>query len=314
LTESKGNDDDQASAPRELMRLLRHHPRHLPERLVVFAASRLGEPTRVWAAQRLKDGVDPREESNRLKHQTVVLSRLDGAVAGTPFFVAIVPAYVAFLWAQMRLALRIAALHGRDPTDPRLPAELLALRGVYPSVEEAEVALANIDTEAPESGRRDRVVAWAFLVRRILILAAFNSASNPDEHTGRLRLAASVVVGVAIWAVTWAFPLTFMILMSWSCESSSRQLGSVALEYFSGRGDETRMTRKGLQRLRIRPDPGHNLRRIVRWVLLAVSVGLPIVLLATSVTHKGQHVEWLRVAAPLVGLSLVLIVAAKLRD
>jgi hypothetical protein len=306
--------EEQASAPRELMRVLRHHPRHLPERLVVFAARRLGEPTKAWAADRLKAGVEPRAESNRIKHDTVVLSRIDGAVSGTPFFVALVPAYVAFLWAQTRMAMRIAALHGHDPTDPRMPAELLALRGVYPSVDEAQEALDRLDEDAPETGRRDSIAAWYFLVRRILILAAFNSAGNPDEHTGRWRLALSAVAAGVIWAVTWVFPITFMILMSWSCESSSRKLGSIALEYFSGRGEEAKASRRGLRRIRIRHDPGHGRRQIVRWLLLAISVAIPIVLLAASVTHKGQHIEWLKFAAPLVGLTLVIIVTVKLRN
>jgi hypothetical protein len=296
------------------MRVLRHHPRHLPERLTVYAVGRLGEPTKAWAAERRKAGIDPREESNRLKHDTVVLSRIDGAVSGTPFFVALVPAYVAFLWAQTRMAMRIGALHGRDPTDPSMPAELLALRGVYPSVPEAQEALDRIDQEVPDAGRRDRIGAWYFLVRRILILAAFTSAGNPDEHTGRWRLALSAVAAGLIWAVTWAVPLTFMILMSWSCESSSRQLGSIALEYFSGYGEERKKTRRGLRSLHIRHDPGHGRRRIVRWFLLVLSLAIPIALLAASVTHKGQHIEWLKVVAPLVGLSLVLIVGVKLRN
>jgi hypothetical protein len=114
--------------------------------------------------------------------------------------------------------------------------------------------------------------------------------------------------------VTWAVPLTFMILMSWSCESSSRQLGSIALEYFSGYGEERKKTRRGLRSLHIRHDPGHGRRRIVRWFLLVLSLAIPIALLAASVTHKGQHIEWLKVVAPLVGLSLVLIVGVKLRN
>jgi hypothetical protein len=296
------------------MRVLRHHPRHLPERLVVFAVGRLGEPTKAWAAERVEAGVDPRAESHRIKHDTVILSRVDGAVSGTPFFVALVPAYVAFLWAQIRMTLRIAALHGRDPTDPRMPAELLALRGVYPSVDEAQAALDRIEEEAPDVGRRDRVAAWYFLVRRILILAAFNSAGNPDEHQGRWRIVLSGAAVVVIWAITWALPITFMILMSWSCESSSRQLGSIALEYFSGRGEEAKRSRRSLRDIRIRHDPGRGLRTAVRWLLIVASLAIPLVLLAASVTHKGQHVEWLKVVAPLIGLTLVIILAVKLRD
>ena len=262
------------------MRLLKHHPRHLPERLVVYAVTRLAEPTKGWAAERLAEGVDPEEESARIKQDTVVLSRVNGAVAGTPFFIALLPAYLSFLWAQARLVMRIAALHGRDPTEPRMAAEVLTLRGVYPSVDEAQHALDHIGEEPKDAGRRDRMAAWVFLVRRVLILAAFTSASNPDDgdaKPSKLRQGLGIVAAAGIWLMTCVIPVTFMILMSWSCESSSRQIGSIAMGYYGEAPDEPSGTR--LQRIRaeLRPDPGRGGRRFVRWGLLILSVGVPVI-------------------------------------
>ena len=58
-------------------------------------------------------------------------ARIDGAVAGTPFFIALVPAYIAFLRQEVRFHLRVAALYGKDPADPQVAADFLVLRGVH---------------------------------------------------------------------------------------------------------------------------------------------------------------------------------------
>jgi hypothetical protein len=294
---------DESSTPRELLRLLRHHPRYLPERLVVFAVEHLAEPTREWAKSHSAS------DSDGIKRDTVMVSRVDGAVSGTPFFIALVPAYVAFLWAQARMVMRIAALHGRDPTAPGMAAELLALRGVYPSVAEASEALERIGTGAPPARRRDRVIAWAFLVRRILVLAAFMESSDPEEKPSRVGQALALAAAGVIWLLTWVFPISFMIVMSWACESSTRSLGSLAIDYYSH--TDLHSARR-LERSRIRRDPGSERRRVIRTILLALSLAIPLVLIAFAVSKPFHGVGWLQLVAPLAGLSVVIALAVGL--
>ena len=43
--------------------------------------------------------------------------------------------------------------------------------------------------------------------------------------------------GALVWAITWVLPLTFMILMAWSCESHARELGNRALSFYGGDTD-----------------------------------------------------------------------------
>jgi hypothetical protein len=298
------------SITREVLHHLRQHPRDLPERLVVLAVGRQGEPAKAWAEERLAAGAEPREESDRLRRSTLVASRVDGAVAGTPFFVALVPAYVTFLWAQVRMVLRIAALHGRDPSDPRICAEVLALRGVYLSVDDAQAALDRIGDAPPETGHRDRVAAWVDMVRRILVLAAFTSGSNPDEHPARWRQATTIIAGAGIWIVTCLLPLTFMVLMAWSCETSTRQLAPLALEFYSGQAVEKR---GGFRRPHLPPDAHRSRRQFVRWSLLVASIALPVALLAVSVVQGDALPNAARAVAGLVGLSLVIVLAVLLR-
>lgn len=304
--------DTGQSVPHELWRILRSHPRHLPERLVLLAVGRQGAPAKEWASERLAKGVEPREASERLRASTVIESRLHGTVAGTPFFVALVPAYVTFLWVQAQMVLRIAALQGRDPTDPALAAEVLVLRGVYRSIPEAQEALDSIGEEPPETGRRGRIAAWVDLVKRILILAAFTSASNPDEQPGRARQAGTFVLGVGMWVVTFVMPVTFMILMAWSCASSTRQLGAIALEYYSGKAVDDVRSIKAVLRMH-QQDPARGRRRFVRWLLLSLSVAVPIGFLAVTVSKGDAVSDGGRAIAALIALSLVIAAAVVLR-
>ncbi len=58
------------------------------------------------------------------------------------------------------MTLRTAALYGRDPQDLRTSAEMLALRGVHPDVETAQVALNSVrDKETLERPARAAIVA-----------------------------------------------------------------------------------------------------------------------------------------------------------
>jgi hypothetical protein len=308
-----GSDADVLSVPRGLQRIVRRHPRQLPERLVLLALERLAEPTRGWAAAvRARAAGDERQLSARcamLVRETTAVARVDGAVAGTPFFIALVPAYIAFLWAQARMVLQIAALRGRDPGDPALAAELLALRGVYPSKEEAADALARLDEQPlAADGRRARLERWALLVRRILVLAAFASPASPEQPR-RLRLRQVVVaaIGVLIWIGTWIFPITFMIVLGWSCDRSTRQLGALALDYYAVASDEGPRTR--LERLRGRLARVRSPRRLA-WALgLGLSVALPLTVIALSVSNRASPAGWVRALAPLAGLAVVLALA-----
>ena len=59
----------------------------------------------------------------------------------TPFLIALVPGYLAYLREEGRMVLRTAALYGRDPRELETTAEVLALRGVHPTVDVARAAL-----------------------------------------------------------------------------------------------------------------------------------------------------------------------------
>ena len=134
------------SRSRDLWRVVYRDPEHVAERLTLYMADRLGDPSREWAASVRSSRPDTpvAKIAEELRTQSAHVARIDGAISGTPFFIALVPGYLTYLQQEMRMTLRTAALYGRDPRDLRTSAEMLALRGVHPDVEAAEAALTSV--------------------------------------------------------------------------------------------------------------------------------------------------------------------------
>jgi hypothetical protein len=291
--------------PPGLLRSLRADPHHAAERLVLFAAERLAEPSWSFAERerRRRPEASPAELSAPVISDTVRVARIDGAVSGTPFFLALVPAYVAVLWEQVRMAMRIAALHGRDPREPGFAAELLWLRGVHPTRKEAEAAIERArGAPLPQHAEGRRLRRWYDLGRRVLVLAGFLSPPDPDAGPRpRWRMVLGVAVGTALWAVTWIFPLTFMLAMAFSCVSSTNLLADRSLEEY-GTAEESRRARKR--------DPSVSRRtRLLRGAAIALSLGLPLAALALATRQRQTGVNWYSVLGVLAGLALVLALA-----
>src|SRR3954447_22007038 len=78
---------------KELVRIAYRDPAHISERLTLHASRNLAEPSRRWAKEALhaRPGATPAELADDLRAQSVKIARIDGAIAGTPFFIALVP-------------------------------------------------------------------------------------------------------------------------------------------------------------------------------------------------------------------------------
>ena len=89
--------------------------------------------------------------------QTAQVARIDGAVSGTPFLIALVPGYLAYLWQEAVMERRIAAVYGSDPREVETCARTLMLRGVDPTIEAARKALQEVaETALPDKPARRR--------------------------------------------------------------------------------------------------------------------------------------------------------------
>ncbi len=255
------------SGSRDLWRVVYRDPEHVCERLTLYTAGRLGDPAREWArAVRGSRADTPRAKiAEELRTQSAHVARIDGAISGTPFFIALVPGYLTYLQQEMRMTLRIAALYDRDPRGVRTSAEMLALRGVHPDVETAQAALDMVrERGAPDRpAQRRSWRTWVHSVYLLLIFGGFMSPSVAAEDKGargRVRAVFGFLIGVGIWATTWVLPLTFMIVMAWGCETHARQLGRRALLFYDGEAVNV------LEAIKIadqRTDHGHDKRAIL---------------------------------------------------
>ncbi len=292
-------------------------PEHVAERLTLHAMERLGPPSLEWAQTTRKNRPDdpPVKIADELRGQSGRLARIDGAIAGTPFYAAVVPGYLGFLWQGGRMTSRTAALFGHDPTELRTAASGLALRGVHPTVESAEASLRAVSAvpmpEKPSERRSLRT--WLHSGHVILIFGGFLSAPSGKPSVPKKGLAywvpttLTIVIGAVVWAITWILPLTFMVAMAWGCESQTRALGRRALAFYSG---ETSTTHDAITVADKSQDQGHTVRQIVRSVVLALSVAIPVAFVVYA-DHLRQStgLNWLGALGGLVALSLVIATA-----
>ena len=297
--------------PGVLLRLALYDPRHIPERLTIYSVDKQADTARSWA-QRMHEA-EPETPvavlADAQRRRTVSTARIDGAVAGTPFFIALVPAYIAFLRQELRFHLRVAALYGHDPADPDVAADFLVLRGVH---KDSEHALAELDVvranPLPEHRERTPLKSWYQAVVTVLILAGFMQA--PEENGAKQVTFAQKVLGALrfivaalIWVLTWVVPVTFMIVMSWACESDARRFGQRVLTRY---GDEDSTIAVAMARAD-RKAGGNRAVSFARGALVVLSVALPLALVASVVLGHGPlGLDLPRAAGALAALALVI--------
>lgn len=306
------------SGSRQLIQLIRRDPEHIAERLTLYAADHLGEPSRQWAEDIRSSAPDMPAAvlAEELRIRTAKIARVDGAVAGTPFLLALVPAYVSYLWQEARMGLRVAALYDHDPRELRTAAEALALRGVHPSVEVAEAELLAVRARPlpPPPEHRLPLRTWIRSGRQLLVFGGFISPSSgprPEGFVARLQVVGGLVAFAAMWIITCIFPLTFMVAMAWGCESHARTLGSRTLELYDG---DAATAQAAIAASRKRRDEGHGLRQALRGLLLGLSVILPIAFVAfANHVRNTTGVNWLASLGALVALALVLAIGVASR-
>lgn len=303
------------SGSRELVRIVYRDPEHVSERLTLYVTDRRGDESREWAqsARAARPDTPVAVIAEELRTQSAQTARIDGAISGTPFFIALVPGYLLYLQQEMRMTLRTAALYGRDPRSLQTAAETLALRGVHPNVETAEAVLTTVmGKKMPDRPTARRSLrTWVHRVYLLLVFGGFMSASSAEPPKQgwleRVRAVFSLLLGVGIWVTTWVLPATFMILMAWGCETHARQLGRRALVFYDG---EEETVDAAIAASDQRRDQGHEKRAIVRSGVLFLSVAIPIAFIAyADHAKKTTGVNWVGAPGALVALSLVIATA-----
>jgi len=277
---------------RDLMRDLARDPLHLPEILILHAQAKLSPGAVSWAAGAARD---PSAAMRTARREACTAARIDGAISGTPFLIALVPAYIAALWEQARLALRTAALSGRDPAAIDTAAELLVVRGVHPDVatamRELDAARAGERLAAP-SGLAGRTKAGYRLVVQVLMFSAFINPRE-GEAPSKLRRVIGFSFAAALWIFTVIVPLAFMALMAWSCESATKRMSELTASAWLPD---------------LPPPPKETIfERAARIAGVAVLGVLPLTIVALGVTKPD---DWPVALAAFVGLAEAFMLAA----
>jgi hypothetical protein len=303
------------AASRELARIVYRDPEHVSERLTLYSIGRLADASVEWAQsiRSTRPETPPAEVVEELRIQTAQIARIDGAISGTPSLIALVPGYLTYLYQEMRMTLRTAALYGRDPHELKTAGEMLALRRVHDTVEQAEAALtAAKNTPMPERPTERRSLrTWVHSAYLLLVFGGFMSPSTAKPLTrpilDRLRALLSFLLAAGVWLLTWVVPFTFMIMMAWGCETHARQLGRRTLVYYDG---EAASINAAIALAARRRDRGHDKREVLRAIALFLSVAIPLGFVAV-VNHYRNTVgfNWLVALGSLVALSLVIATA-----
>jgi len=307
--EAEGGARHRLSEWRRLAGIAYRDPEHVATRLTLYGADRLAEDSLAWAS-RVQEGrpdVPRAVIAEELRIQTAQASRINGAVSGTPFLIALVPGYLAYLWQEGVMERRLAALYGHDPRDMEVSANVLVLRGVHPTTEEATAALAAVrDAPLPEKpAERRSMRVWVRSIYTVLIFGGFLGAPTSEEEKvahWRLKATLGLLVGAAIWAVTWVLPVSFMIAMAWGCESHARSLGHRTMTFYGGENAiaEAAAGSGG-------EDRGRTRRDVLRAGLLALSVAVPIAFVAyADHVRQSTGINWLGALGALVAASLVI--------
>ena len=312
---SRGRLRRMFSGSRELARIVYRDPEHVSERLTLYSVGRLADASLEWAqlVRSTCEDTAPAEIAEELRIQTAQVARIDGAISGTPFLIALVPGYLTYLYQEMRMTLRTAALYGRDPRDLKTAGEMLALRGVHPDVEQAEAALITVqNTPMPDRPTQRRSLrTWVHSIYLLLVFGGFMSPSSAEPLKrpvlDRIRAVFSFLVAAAIWVMTWVLPFTFMIMMAWGCETHARGLGRRTIVFYDG---EAASASAAIALAARRRDRGHDKRAVLRAVALFLSVAIPLGFIAL-VNHYRQTVgfNWVVALGALVALSLAIATA-----
>jgi hypothetical protein len=290
-----------------MARLAQCDPEHVAERIALYAAGRQAESARTWAAEIRTSRPEAAREviAEELRIESARMARINGAISGTPFFLATIPGYLSYLWQEVRMWLRIAALYGHDPGELRAIAALLTLLGVHQTVEAAEASLAAVrqkPAQKPEGRRSPRV--WVRGIKRVLVLGGFMSIhalERPVRTRDRVMAIARTAAWLLTFVITWTVPLLGVVAMAWACERHTRQLGHSGRDYYIGAAGHAEVERTLAVRRRERP---RSLRQRAGVAVLTAALVLLVVLFAfaSQRTQTIFGVNW-------VGLAGVLVVA-----
>ena len=190
----------QRELPPSLWDRLRTDPARAPEYIALAASERHAPAAAAWLDERRRMYAhSPHDLAQMAKRKHAALARFGGAATGIGGIVTAIPDLAAAAWIQSRMVFFIAAAYGYDPYDPMRPAELLVIKDLYATPQDARRALDGVGTMMVEAYagsklQRDEALAARLarfvgrrLTRRVagrlipFAAIAFNAIGNERE-------------------------------------------------------------------------------------------------------------------------------------
>jgi hypothetical protein len=224
--------------PKTFVRAFLADPRHGAEMAVLYALPHVVSEVerrrqkrvarRDAARDAARDGTGSSVEHacRRLVSRTVFLSRRDGALTGTSFYVGMPAAMASTYLHQLVMVLEIAALHGREPNDPARAAEILVIQGRYPTAVAAGEVLASLGTLRSERSRRG---PWSTTID---VLRQVPSVIGVKVRSARSSGALSAAIAV-LKVVSYLVPVLSIPVCAASSARTTRHLGRSAQKYYA---------------------------------------------------------------------------------
>jgi hypothetical protein len=226
------------------------------------------------------------------------VARRGGAITGSSFYVAMLPAMLMIYCEQLAVVLRIAAIYGRDPGDPTRAAEILVLQGRYPDVAAAAAALRQVGRKPPRQLPSTRSATVASALRQLPSMIGLQAR--------RIKTPMDAVI-LIVEVGAFVFPVISIPVWMYANARATRRLGEAAIGYY-----RTAPTIDAGAAGLVLPAPPTRRRRrlfIATAVPLAAAFGVLAAFLPFG--RYGHHLRWVGLA--LAELALVLIFARLIR-
>ena len=253
-----------------------------------------------WSRTRQSRPSEPPDRAaRRVLRRSTQVARRGGIVTGSSFYVGMVPAIVMIYCEQIVLVLRIAAVFGREPSDPVRAAEVLHLQGRYPSVQEAARALQTAGNTDGGGEAPPELKGLAQIVRQVpsmlgLRVRRFRARSVLDKVVAAAEVASYFVpiISIPVWAFANAH--------------ASRRLGRAAIDFYS----HTTRQLGDMPLLGLPPRPEPRIRRLLigTAVPLAVAMGILFALLPLGPSQHGLRWAGLAIGEAILALTFARLI------
>jgi hypothetical protein len=271
---------DEKARPAAMWRALRLDPRRAAEVSVLYTLPQLMPHVEHWRRTIVaRHPTEPADKmARRVLRRSTSVARRGGLIAGSSFYVGMLPAMAMIYFEQLTVVLRLAAVFGRDPTEPVRGAEILVIQGRYPTVGEAAVALQRAGRPAAKRPVATEARTIGDVVRQL--------PSMIGLHVRKVRAASPIdLVVAAIEVASFVVPVVSIPIWTIASARAMRRLGRAAVAFYTYEPvDEG----QAAPAVRLPPRPTPRTRRLVIGTIvpLALALGVVITLLPIS---RWQH-------------------------